>query len=468
MSIRDLFTTRRDMLRQCGMGMGSVALTSMLAPAADLNPLRPKPAPLPFKAKRVIHLFMNGGCSHVDTWDPKPALQKYAGKPIPITLKTERRTGAAFPSQFAFKPYGKSGIEVSDAFAQVGSCVDDLCVIRSMHTDIPNHEPSLMMMNCGDTRQVRPSFGSWLTYGLGSENENLPGFIVLCPDGLPTQGNQNWRSAFLPGAYQATHIDTRETQIEKLIENIRNHATSRPGQRRQLDLLNELNKDYQERRQNDAMLESRVQSFELAYRMQMEADDAFDLTREPASVREMYGDGLQGRQMMIARRLLERGVRFVQVWHGAGQPWDSHDDIKTNHGRLARECDQPIAALLKDLKQRGMLEDTLVIWGGEFGRTPTVELPDLGANSGMSNGRDHNPYGFSMWLAGAGLKRGYVHGATDEFGFAAAENKVHVHDLHATLLHQLGFDHERFTYRYAGRDFRLTDVHGRVVKELLA
>lgn len=468
MSQRDLFTTRRDMLRQCGMGMGSVALTSMLAPAADLNPLSPKPAPLPFKAKRVIHLFMNGGCSHVDTFDPKPELQKYAGKAIPITLKTERRTGAAFPSQFAYKHYGKSGIEVSDAFPLVGGCVDDLCVIRSMHTDIPNHEPSLMMMNCGDVRQVRPSFGSWLTYGLGSENENLPGFIVLCPDGLPTQGNQNWRSAFLPGAFQATHIDTRETQIEKLIENIRNHATSRPGQRRQLDLLKELNHDYQERRQNDSLLEARVQSFELAYRMQMEADDAFDLTKEPASIREMYGDGLQGRQMLIARRLLERGVRFVQVWHGAGQPWDSHDDIKTNHGKLARECDQPIAALLRDLKQRGMLDDTLVIWGGEFGRTPTVELPDLGANSGMSNGRDHNPYGFSMWLAGAGLKRGYVHGATDEFGFAAVEKKVHVHDLHATLLHLLGFDHERFTYRYAGRDFRLTDVHGHVVKELLA
>ena len=269
-----------------------------------------------------------------------------------------------------------------------------------MHTDIPNHEPSLMMMNCGDVRQVRPSFGSWVTYGLGSENQNLPGFIVLCPDGLPTQGNQNWRSAFLPGAYQATHIDTRETQIEKLIENIRNDFTTSAEQRRQLDLLAELNRGYQERRQNDALLEARVQSFELAYRMQMEADDAFDLSKEPEHIQKMYGEGLQARQMMIARRLLERGVRFVQVWHGAGQPWDSHDDIRTNHGRLARECDQPIAALLKDLKQRGMLEDTLVIWGGEFGRTPTVELPDLGANSGMVNGRDHNPYGFTHVAGG--------------------------------------------------------------------
>jgi hypothetical protein len=459
------------------MGLGAVALTSILgetgwlsaAPSvAVANPLAPKAPPLPARAKRVLHLFMNGGASHIDTFDPKPALQKYAGKPLPFMLKTERRTGAAFPSPFEFKPYGKSGVEVSEIFSQVGGCVDDLCIIRSMTTDIPNHEPSLMMMNCGEIRQVRPSFGSWVTYGLGSENQNLPGFITLCPDGLPIEGNRNWRAAFLPGAYQATYIDTRETQIEKLIDNIRNASTSTHEQRRQLDLLSELNQSYLQKRQSDALLEARVQSFELAYRMQMEATDAFDISKEPESIRKMYGEGVQARQMLIARRLLERGVRFVQVWHGSGQPWDSHDDIKGNHARLARECDQPIAALLKDLKQRGMLEDTLVLWGGEFGRTPTVELPDLGANSGMSNGRDHNPYGFSMWLAGSGLKKGIVHGATDEFGFAAVENKVHVHDLHATLLHLLGFDHEKFTYRYSGRDFRLTDVHGRVVHEILA
>ncbi len=474
---RGHFSTRREMLCRCGMGFGAVALSSLLgetgflsaaAGSAAINPLAPKDPPLPAKAKRVLHLFMNGGASHVDTFDPKPLLQKYSGKAIPITLKTERQTGAAFGSPFAFKPYGKSGIEVSEVFPHVGECVDDLCIVRSMHTDIPNHEPSLMMMNCGDVRQVRPSFGSWVTYGLGSENQNLPGFITLCPDGVPVQGTQNWRSAFLPGAYQGTHIDTRETRVEKLIENIRNESISSSEQRRQLDLLNELNRSYQERRQNDALLEARVQSFELAYRMQMEASDAFDISTEPESIRKMYGEGLQARQMLIARRLLERGVRFVQVWHGAGQPWDSHDDIKKNHGRLARECDQPIAALVKDLKQRGMLEDTLVLWGGEFGRTPTVELPDLGANSGMTNGRDHNPYGFTMWLAGAGLKKGIVHGATDEFGFAAVEKKVHVHDLHATLLHLLGFDHEQFTYRYSGRDFRLTDVHGEVVRDILA
>ena len=461
MPLKDLFLTRRDMLARCGMGMGALALSAQLRGAA-------KQPPRPAKAKRVLHLFMNGGCSHVDTFDPKPALTRFHGKPIPITLKTERRTGAAFGSPFAFHRHGQSGIEVSEIFSHVGQCVDDLCVIRSMHTDIPNHEPSLMMLNCGDVRQVRPSFGSWVTYGLGTENENLPGFIVLCPDGLPTQGNQNWRSAFLPGAYQATHIDTREVQMEKLIENIRNTATTPKEQRRQLDLLQQLNRGFEERRQNDALLEARVQSFELAYRMQMEADDAFDLSKEPAHIHKLYGEGLQARQMMIARRLLERGVRVVQVWHGAGQPWDSHDDIKTNHGRLARECDQPIAALLKDLKQRGLLDDTLVLWGGEFGRTPTVELPDLGANSGMVNGRDHNPYGFSMWLAGGGVKKGLAYGATDEFGFAAAHDKVHVHDLHATMLHLLGFDHEKFTYRYAGRDFRLTDVHGRVVQDLLA
>lgn len=477
MKLNHLFSTRREMLNRCGMGMGAAALQALLSDSGDLqaapigesfNPLAPKAPPQAAKAKRVIHLFMNGGVSQVDTFDPKPELTKYSGKAIPITLKTERRTGAAYGSPFEFRKHGQSGIEVSEIFPHIGEQVDDLCIVRSMHTDIPNHEPSLMMMNCGEVRQVRPSFGSWVTYGLGSENQNLPGFVVLCPDGLPISGNHNWRSAFLPGAYQATHIDTRETEIDKLIENIRNKVTSTKAQRRQLDLLAELNREYQEQRQNDGLLEARVQSFELAYRMQMEADDAFDLSKEPAHIHKMYGEGVQARQMMIARRLLERGVRFVQTWHGAGQPWDSHNDIRANHGRLARECDQPIAALLQDLKQRGMLEDTLVVFGGEFGRTPTVELPDLGANSGMVNGRDHNSYGFSMWLAGAGLKRGYVHGSTDEFGFAATENKVHVHDLHATLLQQLGFNHKEFTYRYAGRDFRLTDVHGNVVPELLA
>src|SRR6476646_9756417 len=316
MNFRDRFLTRRELLQRSGMGMGAVALTALLGESGSLNaatvsttamnPMAPKQPPLPAKAKRVLHLFMNGGPSHVDTFDPKPSLAQYGGKAIPITLKTERRTGAAFPSPFEFKKFGKSGIEVSEIFSHVGQQVDDLCIIRSMCSDIPNHEPSLMMMNCGEVRQVRPSFGSWVTYGLGSENQNLPGFIVLCPDGLPTQGNQHWRSAFLPGSYQATHIDTRETQIEKLIENIRNGATTSEGQRRELDLLAKLNRGHQERRGDDALLEARVQSFELAYRMQMEADDALDLSREPEHIWKLYGDGIQGRQMMIARRLLER------------------------------------------------------------------------------------------------------------------------------------------------------------------
>ncbi len=456
------------------MGLGLCALGTILsaesaqAAAYDrARPLAPKPPPLPAKAKRVIHVFMNGGPSQVDTFDPKPALAKYAGQPLPVHLRTERSTGGAFPSPFEFRRYGSSGIEVSEIFPKVAEHADDLCVVRSMHTDIPNHGPSLMMMNTGTTQQSRPSFGSWLTYGLGSENRNLPGFVVLCPGGYPIWGAKNWRSAFLPGAFQGTHIDTRHTIPEKLIADVSNRFTTSDAQRSQLDLLGKLNAAHASIRAGDGLLDARTQSFELAFRMQMEASDVFDIGNESQAVRNLYGDTLHGRQMLIARRLLEKGVRFVQVWHGAGQPWDSHSEVEANHRRLAGQCDQPIAALLTDLKLRGMLDDTLVIWGGEFGRTPVVELTSFGANSGK-NGRDHNSYGFSMWLAGGGVKRGYVHGATDEFGFRAQENKVHVHDLHATLLHLLGFDHERFTFRYAGRDFRLTDVHGRVIGDLVA
>jgi hypothetical protein len=412
---------------------------------------------------------MNGGPSHIDTFDPKPALAKYAGKALPTpNLRTERKTGAAFPSPYTFRKYGQSGIEVSEIFPHVGSCIDDVCVIRSMHADVPNHEPSLMLMNCGEARLIRPSLGSWVTYGLGSVNQNLPGFIAMCPGGYPIQETQNWQSAFLPGVFQGTYIDTQHTDIQKLIENIRNNLVSQAEQRRQLDLLRTLNERHAQRRQQEAQLESRIQSFELAYRMQLDATDAFDVSREPKHILDLYGPGVQARQLLIARRLVERGVRFVQLWHGPGQPWDNHDDIEVNHRRLAQQCDQGIGALLVDLKQRGLLEDTLVIWGGEFGRTPTVELPTPGANAGKVNGRDHNHYGFTMWLAGGGVKGGMVYGATDEFGFKAVEKPMHVHDLHATLLHLLGFDHERLTYRHAGRDFRLTDVQGRVVQEVLA
>ena len=470
--------TRREMLCRSGMGFAALGLTNLLATeglltaaqhGANLSPLAPRQPHFPGKAKRVIHLFMNGGPSHVDTFDPKPALDRYAGQVLPReNLRTERRTGAAFPSPFRFRKHGQSGMDISELFPHVATCADDLCVIRSMYADVPNHEPSLMLMNCGDARLIRPSLGSWVTYGLGSENQNLPGFIAMCPGGYPIQETQNWQSAFLPGAYQGTYINTQFNSLDRLIENIRNTAVTGEQQRQQLDLLQQLNQRHLERRSGDAQLEARIQSFQLAYGMQRDAEEAFDVSREPQHIRDLYGPGVHARQLLIARRLLEKGVRFIQVWHGEGQPWDNHDDLAVNHGRLAMQSDRPIAALLKDLKRVGMLDDTLVIWGGEFGRTPTVELPTPGANAGRINGRDHNHWGFTMWLAGGGVKPGYIHGATDEFGFQAVEDRVHVHDLHATILHLLGFDHERFTYRYAGRDFRLTDVHGQVVRGLLA
>jgi hypothetical protein len=471
--------SRRELLCRCGMGFGALALADLMSQARLLcspvmaaqgvNPLLSKASPLPAKAKRVIHLFFNGGASHVDTFDPKPALAKYAGKELPTpNLPTERKTGAAFPSPFKFQKYGQSGIEVSEIFPHVGSCADEICFIRSMHADVPNHEPSLLLMNCGEARLIRPSMGSWLTYGLGTENQNLPAFIAMCPGGYPIQESQNWQAGFLPGIYQGTYINSQHEDIEKLVEHVRNKYSSPDEQRRQIDLVQSLNRLHQRQRGDDPQLEARVQSFELAYRMQSEVADAFDTSREPAHIREMYGPGVQARQILVARRLVERGVRFVQVWHGEGQPWDSHDDLDVNHRRLAKECDQAIGALLKDLKQRGLLDETLVICGGEFGRTPTVELPKKGSNQGKINGRDHNHYGFTVWLAGGGVKGGYVHGATDEFGFKAVEKPVHVHDLHATILKLMGFDHEKFTYRYAGRDFRLTDVHGHVVSELIA
>jgi hypothetical protein len=458
------------------MGFGALGLMGVMSDAGlldaapgALNPLAPKASQFAPKARRVIHLFMNGGPSHVDTFDPKPALAKYAGKALPMSnLPTERKTGAAFPSPFKFKKYGQSGIEVSDLFAATARHIDDICVIRSMHADVPNHEPSLLLMNCGEARLVRPSFGSWLTYGLGTENQNLPGFVAMCPGGYPIQESQNWQAGFLPGVFQGTYIDTQHTELDKLIQHIRNRSTGPADQRLQLDLLYQLNRQHREQRPNDPQLEARIQSFELAYRMQGEAADAFDVTREPKWVLDAYGPGTQARQILIARRLIERGVRFVQVWHGQGQPWDSHDDLEIEHRKLAGQCDRAIAALLSDLKRLGLLEETLVIWGGEFGRTPVVEMPTPGSNAGKINGRDHNHHGFTMWLAGGGVKGGTVYGATDEFGFAAAENKVHVHDLHATLLKLLGFDHEKFTFRYAGRDFRLTDVHGRVVSDIIA
>ena len=476
----DTFYSRREMLRRSGCGLGLLGLATVLADdrllAADnepgqgyRNPLAPREPHFPAKAKHVIHIFCNGGPSHVDTFDPKPALQEYVGKSLPMgNLATERKTGAAFPSPFKFKKYGQSGIEVSDLFQQTAQHIDDIAVIRSLHAEVPNHEPSLLLMNCGDSRLVRPSLGSWVTYGMGTENQNLPGFIAMVPGGYPILETQNWQAAFLPGVYQGTYINSQHSEIEKLLENVRNQKLSLPNQRRQLDLLAELNRRHLEAHPHDPALEARIHNFELAYRMQQEATEAFDISREPKEIREAYGEGVNARQTLIARRLVERGVRFVQLWHGQGQPWDLHDDLESGMKNLCGAIDKPIAALISDLKRLGLFEETLIIWGGEFGRTPVVELPTPGANQGKVNGRDHNHWGFTMWLAGGGVKGGQVYGATDDFGFKAVEKPMPVHDLHATILKLLGFDHTKLTYRFSGRDFRLTDVHGNVVNELIA
>lgn len=460
---------RRDLLIRAGMGLGSLGLAGLAEAASSSSPasttaqgvLRPHFAP---KARRVIHFFLNGGPSHVDTFDPKPALEKYAGQPAPINLTTERKTGSAFPSPFKFSKYGQSGLEISEIFSKTAQHADDIAVIRSMYAQVPNHEPSLMLMNCGDSVQARPSVGAWTLYGLGVENSNLPGFIAMCPGGYPIKDAENWQAGFLPGAYQGTFVDPQHREIDKLIENIRSPHVDSRTQRRQLDLLQTLNRSHRESRR-DARLDARIQSFELAFRMQIEAAEAFDLSSEPRHIQELYGDHVHGRQTLIARRLLERGVRYVQLWHGAGQPWDNHGEIEKNHRRLAGELDQPIAALMSDLKQRGLFDDTLILWGGEFGRTPTVELSGDGKSLA---GRDHNHYGFSVWMAGGGIKGGQAYGATDDFGFKAVDKPTSVHDLHATMLHLLGLDHERLTFQYAGRDFRLTDVHGHVLRELVS
>ena len=453
--------SRREFLTRTGTGFGMMALGGLANGAR--RPHVPKSPHFAPKAKRVVHLFMNGGPSQVDTFDPKPILTKLHGQPLPQkNFRTERRTGHAMGSPYAFKRYGQSGLPVSEIFAKTAmAAADDLCVIRSMKAEVPNHEPSLMLMNCGDGQLPRPSFGSWVNYGLGTENENLPGFVVMCPGGYPIVATRNWRSAFLPGDYQGTHLDTKHTDITKLIANIRNSRLPNVEQRKQLNLVQALNAKHLEERGADPQLEARIQAFELAFGMQSEATDAFDINREPKNIREAYGPGTHGRQLLMTRRLLERGVRFIQVWSGNGQPWDNHDGLEKNHRKLAGEWDQPLAAFLTDLRQRGLLESTLVLWGGEFGRTPVAEYPQL-------NGRDHNHYAFTCWLAGGGTRGGYAHGATDEFGFRSVDKPVHVHDLHATMLHLLGLDHERLTYRHAGRDFRLTDVHGNVVKEILA
>jgi uncharacterized protein (DUF1501 family) len=430
--------------------MGALGLTSLLS--EDLFG-QAKVTHFPAKAKHVIHIFAAGAPSQVDTWDPKPELTKLNGKPLP------GEAGVAMGSPFKFAKYGQSGIEVSEVFSGIAKHVDEMAIIRSMQTDIPAHDVAQLMMNTGSLRSIRPSMGSWVLYGLGSANENIPGYISLRPDG-GSPGALNWGSAFLPGDLQGTSINTSTPTVDGMIPNIRNDYFGQKEQRRELDLVQELNEIHSESLQKDPQLEARIKSFEMAFRMQIEATDAFDLSKEPASVHTLYGDTKQGRQLMIARRLVERGVRFVQVWAGG---WDHHEDIETRLPASAAEIDTPAAALLTDLKQRGLLDSTLIVWGGEFGRTVTRDR-----NGNDNPGRDHNNKAFSVWLAGGGVKGGTIYGLTDPFGAKAIENKVHVHDLHATILQLVGFDHTQLTYRYSGKDYRLTDNTGEVVKGVLA
>ena len=460
--------SRRQMLRHTGAGFGSLALTALLAEESagaltppdhtERNPLSPRRPHFPARAKRVIFLFMPGGPSQVDTFDPKPRLTQDNGKPSPKLYLGQTRKLLASPWKFG--KCGQSGLEVSELFPQVGKCVDHLCVIRSMVADDVNHPGGCLQMNTGERVASRPSLGAWVTYGLGTENQNLPGFVAIGPGPL-IEGVRQYGASFLPASYQGTFVSDLKNPI-------RNLNTDRLGQERQradLDALRRLNDIYREGRAEDSRLSARIESFELAYRMQLQAPDAFDLSRESAATNRLYGideksTEVFGRQCLLARRLVERGVRFVQLYHTTGgfQPWDQHSDLKSGHAKNALATDRPIAGLLQDLHTRGLLEDTLVIWGGEFGRTPAAE---------GTNGRDHHPYGFSMWLSGGGVRGGMAYGSTDEFGWDAVDNRVHVHDLHATILHLLGLDHERLTYRHSGRDFRLTDVYGNVVKDIL-
>jgi Protein of unknown function (DUF1501) len=460
----DFAITRRQFLNRFGMGFGALGLAGLLGQEmfsrqahaeSGISPLEPRTAPLPSKAKRVVHIFAQGAPSQVDTWDPKPALAKYAGQSLP------GMGGVAMPSPFKFQRKGRSGIEVSEVFPKIGEHVDEMAIIRSMYTDIPAHEVATVMMNTGSLRLAKPCLGSWTVYGLGTENQNMPGFISLRPGGgLPPGGTQNWQAAFLPGVYQGTSINTSAPTVEEMIQNIKNPYISTKEQRRQLDLIHQLNELHSQNLQKDAQLEARIQAYEIAFKMQSAASDAFDFHKEPDSVKTMYGNSTQGRQMLIARRLLERGVRFVQVWAGG---WDHHNNIEERLPEQANQIDQPLGAFMTDLKQRGLLDSTLVIWGGEFGRTATRDR-----NGNDNPGRDHNSKAFSVWLAGGGAKGGTIYGATDEFGARSVENRVHIHDLHATILALLGFDHTKLTYRYNGRDFRLTDVAGNVVKGVIA
>lgn len=464
---------RRTLLKQAASGFGYLAFAGLCAkasqPSATPGPLSPKTPHHRARAKRVIFLFMHGGPSQTDTFDFKPRLQRENGKPCPFELPGTvadegkfKRIPPLLASPWKFWQRGASGLWVSDLLPEIAACADDLCVIRSLHTEGQAHGEATLRLHTGQSNLVRPSVGSWVTYGLGSENGNLPGFVTICPP-RAHGGVQNYSSAFLPAAYQGTAIGTADVPIAKAeIPFLKNPDLSPARQRRQLDLIQRLNHEHLANARRDPNIEGLIESFELAFRMQSDAPGLMRLDDESRATKALYGIGQAetddfGRQCLLARRFAEAGVRFIQV--STGYKWDAHKDLFDTHNKIARATDRPIAGLLRDLKGRGMLDDTLVLWGAEFGRTPFAE---------GSNGRDHNPQGYTMWMAGAGVRGGMAYGETDEYGHRAAVDKVHIHDLHASVLHLLGLDHERLTYRYSGRDFRLTDVHGKVVQAILA
>ncbi len=457
--------SRRQMLQRSSAGFGSLALASLLSDQTLGSNLCHFPA----TARRVIFLFMKGGPSHIDTFDYKPQLQQDDGKPLPFDKPRVQfaPTSELLASPWKFRRSGESGIMVSDLFPNVARCVDDLCIINSLHGTNPAHGGACLKLHTGSDVFVRPSMGAWISYGLGTENRNLPAFITICPT-LAHGGTKNWSAAFLPASTAGTPLgNASESSEQARIKYAHNARLTEQSQRLQLQLTQSLNNDFLNSSGPNSALEARIQSFELAFRMQTEMPAAMELSQETSSTLALYGIDHPatadfGRQCLMARRFAERGVRFVQITHSNSEvQWDQHGDLRKGHTQNAAEVDKPIAGLLRDLKSRGMLNDTLVLWGGEFGRTPTCQ------GSGH-DGRDHNPEGFTMWLAGGGVRGGIQYGATDQYGYYAVENKVHIHDLHATMLHLLGIDHRRLTYRHAGRDFRLTDVAGRVVTDILA
>ena len=461
--------SRRQVLRRLAGGAGLLGMAGVMrqkgGSAFAANPSLNRQGNLPARARRVIFLFLNGGPSHVDTFDPKPALLKHEGQKPAEKLYRDGKKGGFMPSPFKFTRHGESGLEFSESVPHLAKLADDVCIVRSMHTDVPNHEPALLQMHTGVVQPTRPSLGSWALYGLGSENENLPGYVVLRPSPRTVVGPALWSNGFLPARFQATSIITREMAIGKLLPHIRNGSFDYGAQRRQLDLLGALNEEHLRERGNDGELEGEIKAMETAYAMQMEATEALDLSGESRATREMYGTSRFANSCLLARRLAERGVRFTTVYYTNdknNQPWDTHKDHNEGHKGLCADADRAAAGLIADLKQRGLLDDTLVIFGGEFGRTPFAEQ-----KKEAKPGRDHHSTAFSYLLAGGGVQGGIAYGSSDQFGMHVQDNPMHVHDFHATVLHLLGIDHEQLTYHYAGRDFRLTDVHGKVATGIL-